>query len=88
QAERRPAFVLSPGKYNAIVRLCILCPITKRAKGYPFEVAIPNGQRTTGVVLSDQVKSFDWFARNAEFAENRPDVAAEVLAKLRAILSL
>jgi mRNA-degrading endonuclease toxin of MazEF toxin-antitoxin module len=45
-------------------------------------------RKTTGVVLSDQVKSFDWSARNAEFIENRPDVAPEVLGKIRAILGL
>lgn len=88
QAERRPAFVLSSTKYNSIVRLCILCPITNQAKNYPFEVAVPSGKKTTGVVLSDQVKSFDWSARNAEFIENRPDLAAEVLGKMRAILGL
>jgi mRNA interferase MazF len=86
QAERRPALVLSPAKYNSIVRLCILCPITNRAKGYPFEVAVPGGRQTTGVVLSDQIKSLDWSARNAEFIENRADLAAEVLGKIRAIL--
>src|SRR5882724_11532645 len=57
QAERRPAFVLSPARYNSIVRLCLLCPITNQAKGYPFEAAIPFGRKTSGVVLSDQIKS-------------------------------
>lgn len=88
QAARRPAFVLSPAKYNSIVRLCVLCPISNQAKGYPFEVAVPAGGRTTGVVLSDQIKSLDWSARDAEFVENRPDLAAEVLGKIRAILGL
>lgn len=88
QAERRPAFVLSPGKYNAITRLCILCPITTRAKGYPFEVAVAAGGKTAGVVLSDQIESLDWSARNSAFVENRPDLAAEVLGKVRAILGL
>ena len=86
QAARRPAFVLSPSKYNSIVRLCLICPITNQAKGYPFEVAIPAGGLTTGVVLADQIKSFDWSARNAEFVEARPELAAAVLGKIRAIL--
>ena len=86
QAETRPAFVLSPSRYNSITRLCLLCPITNQVKGYPFEVAVPAGMRTTGVVLSDQIKSFDWSARNAEFVEKRPDLAPEVIGKIKALL--
>ena len=43
QAGRRPALVVSPEVYNRKVGLALLCPITGRAKGYPFEVAIPDG---------------------------------------------
>jgi len=63
---RRPALVLSPASYNGKVGLAILCPITRQAKGYPFEVALPEGQGVAGVVLSDQVKSLDWRAHRAE----------------------
>ncbi|MCE2393826.1 endoribonuclease MazF [Candidatus Poribacteria bacterium] len=65
QAGRRPAVVLSPGGYNDKTSLVILCPITNQVKGYPFEVAIPAGLDVTGVILTDQVKSMDWRARNA-----------------------
>lgn len=87
QAGSRPAFVLSSRRYNSVARLCVLCLITNQAKGYPFEVAIPAGAKTTGVVLSDQVKSLAWSARNAVFVESAPDLAAEVLGKLRALLA-
>ena len=43
QEGRRPALVLSPAAYNGKVGLAILCPITNRIKGYPFEVLIPPG---------------------------------------------
>ncbi len=66
QAGRRPALVVSPLAYNRKVGLALLCPITGRAKGYPFEVAIPRGLPVRGVVLADQVKSLDWRARHAE----------------------
>jgi mRNA interferase MazF len=88
QAERRPAFVLSAGKYNSIARLCIVCPITNQAKGYPFEVRVPTGRQTTGVVLADQIKSFDWAARHAELIEHCPESAPEVLGRVRAILGI
>ncbi len=66
QAGRRPALVVSPLAYNRKVVLALLCPITGRAKGYPFEVAIPEGLPVHGVILTDQVKSLDWRARRAE----------------------
>jgi mRNA interferase MazF len=67
QSGRRPALVLSPGSYNSKVGLAILCPITSQVKGYPFEVALPDGLPVQGVVLSDQAKSLDWRSREAEF---------------------
>jgi mRNA interferase MazF len=66
QAERRPALVLSPANYNGTVGLAVVCPITNQVKSYPFEVLIPEGLAATGVVLSDQIKSFDWRERKAE----------------------
>jgi mRNA interferase MazF len=88
QAGRMPALVLSPAAYNAKVRLAILCPITSRVKGYPFEVALPNGLAVEGVVLSDQAKSLDWSARAAEFAcQVPPRTTAEVLRRLIPLLA-
>ena len=87
QAGRRPALVLSPQMYNAKVGLAIFCPITNRAKGYPFEVEIPQGLDISGVVLSDQVKSLDWKARGAEFICKLPaEALKEVLQKLGTLL--
>jgi len=68
QAGKRPAVVLSPSKYNGKTGLMITCPVTSKVKGYPFEVAV-KGKTITGVVLSDQIKSFDWKTRNAQFIE-------------------
>ena len=53
QTGRRPAVVLSPSAYNKKVGLAILCPITNQVKGYPFEIALPEGLKVTGVILSD-----------------------------------
>jgi len=88
QAGRRPALVISPAPYNGKVGLALLCPITSQIKGYPFEVNIPVGFKVNGVVLSDQAKSLDWRARQAEFVCKLPQtVMLEVLDKLRALLS-
>ena len=88
QAGRRPAAVLSPGNYNRKTGLAILCPITTQIKGYPFEVLIPPELPVAGAILSDQVKSLDWRARNAELICSLPDeTISEVLQKLSTLLS-
>jgi mRNA interferase MazF len=87
QAGRRPAVVLSPAAYNKKVGLALLCPITSRVKGYPFEALIPPGLAVTGAVLSDHVKSLDWKARKATYICELPaPVVSEVLSRLGALL--
>ena len=87
QRGRRPALVVSPATYNRKVGLALLCPITSRTKGYPFEVPLPDGAGVEGVVLSDQIKSLDWRARRATFICRVPDpVVAETLGRLRTLL--
>jgi len=88
QAGRRPAVVLSPQNYNGKIGLAILCPITTQIKGYPFEVLIPSGLPISGAILSDQVKSLDWHARNAELICTLPsETISEVFQKLVTLLS-
>jgi mRNA interferase MazF len=88
QAGRRPALVVSPDAYNRKVGLALLCPITSRIKGYPFEVLLPDRLKVKGVVLSDRVKSLDWRAREAELICKLPDAEMnEVLKRLRALVA-
>jgi mRNA interferase MazF len=88
QSGRRPALVVSPESYNRKIGLALFCPITSHAKGYPFEVALPEGSDVLGVVLSDQVKNLDWKARDARFACAVPiRVLQEVLARLDTLLT-
>jgi mRNA interferase MazF len=88
QAGRRPALVLTPAAYNGRVGLALLCPITGQAKGYPFEVPLPEGLAVTGVALADQVKSLDWRARQAARICAVPEeVVAQVLTRLNALLA-
>ncbi|MBE9916876.1 hypothetical protein G8C92_22930 [Paenibacillus donghaensis] len=49
--------VISPASYNGKVGLSLLCPVTSKRKGYPFEVVIPHHLPIEGVILADQVKS-------------------------------
>lgn len=87
QAGRRAALVLSPKAYNQIAGLAIVCPVTSKVKGYPFECAIPDGLEISGgVVLADHVKSVDWRARRAAYAATAPESLCEdVFRKLKTL---
>ena len=87
QAGRRPGLVVSPKAYNKKVGLALLCPITSKIKGYPFEIGLPNTDGVTGAILADQIKSMDWRARHASFTRSAPQqVVEEVIGMIRAIL--
>jgi mRNA interferase MazF len=87
QSGRRPALVLSPAAYNGRTGLAVMCPVTGREKGYPFEVALPGSGDVTGVVLADQVRNLDWQARNATSGGTAPaGVVEEVLGKLGTLI--
>jgi mRNA interferase MazF len=89
QAGRRPAIVLSPGSYNGRTSLGLFCPVTSQIKNYPFEVLLPSDLPIAGVILADQVKSFDWRARKTEVIGRLPEpTLREVLAKLALLLQL
>lgn len=86
QAGRRPAIVLSNRDYNRKTGLALVCPITSKVKGYPFEVGVTLAS-VRGVILSDQVKSLDWRIRRAELIGRVTDeILREVLGKLTVIL--
>jgi mRNA interferase MazF len=87
QAGFRPAVVLSPEYYNKPSGLCLVCPITTNIKGYPFEVILDGTKKTTGVALSDQVRSVDWKARNIKIVDRISMTSfATILAKFKPLL--
>ncbi len=83
QGGRRPALVLSADDYNRIVGLALVVPITMRAKGYPFEVQVPQRCKVKGTILADHIKCIDWRGRNAQHFDTLPaEVLKEVEEKL------
>ena len=81
--------MVSPGSYNRRARLCVACPITNRGKGYPFEVAIPDGCNVTGVVLADQMRNLAWSERNATLIDHGPtELLEDVREKIAALIDI
>ncbi len=80
--------MLSPEQYNRKTGLALFCPVTSRVKGYPFEVALPDGLPVKGVILSDEVKSLDWRVRDVELISILPEATVDaVFQKLDTILT-
>lgn len=89
QSGRRPALVLSPKEYNVKTGLAVVCPITRRVKGFPFEVPLPPGAKLEGVVLSDHLKNLDWVARHAHFHATLDQATInDVLARIESLLQI
>ena len=87
QDSRRPALFLSDAAYHAASRRAVICPITSKARPWPFNVEIPSGLQTTGVVLVDQVRTIDRPERMFAVIERVPDdFLAEVRGRLAALL--
>src|SRR3990167_8207182 len=82
----RPALTISPHAYNLKTGLGLFMPITKKIKGYPFEVTINKGE-IQGAILCDQIRSLDWKARKAIFAMHVPlSIIEDVIAKFSVLL--
>lgn len=87
QAGRRPALVISPKSYNRKTGLCVLCPATRQAKGYAFEVEIANPDGSTSVVLADHLRNVDWKVRNVQLIHRVSDAElSEAVARVEALL--
>lgn len=85
QRGRRPVLVLTPHSYNRLAKLCVVCAMTTHVKGYPFEVAMPDG----AVVLADQIRTVAWPSRDTTFKARAPeDALREVRGKLKALLGM
>ena len=89
QSGHRPAIVLTPRQYNERSGISVICPITSRARGYPFEVAIPHGHAISGVILVDQVRSLSWENRYVKMAGGAPiELLDEVRERLAVLLRI
>ncbi len=82
--KHRPALVLSSAEYNKI-GLALMCPITSKIKGYPFEVKIKL-KEIEGAVLSDQIKNLDWVERKAKLITKCDDKVMKLVLEMVAAL--
>ena len=72
QNGRRPAVVVSNESFNRFSKMAIVCPITNTDKNHPFHVRLNQKTSVKGVILCDQPRTLDIYARNYEMIEHLP----------------
>lgn len=88
QAGRRPALVISLLEYNKATKLCLAMPITSQAKGFPSEELIIS-DKTSGVILTDQLKNHDWSQRDIKYIETISErKVQQALERLNMIINI
>jgi mRNA interferase MazF len=83
QGGRRPAIVLTDREFNIRDKRSIICPITRNLSPWPTKVILPEGMKTRGAVLVDQIRNATRSERGFRFIERAPD---ELLEAVRSIL--
>ena len=83
----RPALVLTPQAFHQRSTRALVCPITSNMKPWPFKIILPEGLKTTGAVLVDQLQAVDRSERLFTIIERAPrEVLLETLQRLAALL--
>lgn len=77
QSELRPALVISNASYYHKTKLIIACPISNTNNEFPLHIKLGDSTKTTGVVLSQHVRTIDGSARNISFIEVMPPEITE-----------
>jgi mRNA interferase MazF len=87
QMGKRPALVASHDGFNQKMGFAFVCPISNTRRKNPFYVAVPEGLAVTGVIMTDQLRSLDFQARQANLMGKCPDqLLQDVLRRIKPIL--
>ena len=84
QSGRRPVIVLSRRLFAERTSLAVICPITSKVKGLPFEIRVKT-QKVDGVILPIHLRSIDINARKFQLIEKASE---EVVAKTNRAVEL
>ena len=79
----RPAMVLTSEEFHGVSTKAVVCPITRNPVQWPTKVGLPEGMKTRGFVLADQIRTLHRAERGFRFIEHAPE---EVLADVRAVV--
>ena len=87
QMGKRPALVVSHDEFNQKMGFALVCPISNTKRKNPFYVQIPEAEAVSGVVMTDQLRSLDFKARQATFISECPErLLQDVLRRIKPII--
>ena len=79
QAGLRPAIVVSTDGLHEGSKRAFVCPITGNMVEWPTKLRLPEGLKTKGCVLTDQVRSIDYSHRVMRKIEEAPLEFVEIV---------
>ena len=80
--KRRPALVISCTSFNKVTKFAVVCPITSTQNDFPLHVSLDKRTTTHGDILTEQLKSLDYNAREWSFLEKVPNDILERVVDL------
>ncbi|NJM48651.1 MAG: type II toxin-antitoxin system PemK/MazF family toxin [Alkalinema sp. RU_4_3] len=87
QMGKRPALVVSHDGFNQKMGFAFVCPISNTGRKNPFYVPIPKEVLVTGVIMTDQMRSLDFRARQASLICECPEqLLQDVLRRIKPII--
>ncbi|MET0747862.1 MAG: type II toxin-antitoxin system PemK/MazF family toxin [Rhizobium sp.] len=88
QAGTRPVIVISTQMMNVRSMRVIVCPITGNMQPWMTKIALPDGLRTRGMVLADQIRAIDKKERMLRWVEEPPNFLLLVRSYVGRLLDL
>jgi mRNA interferase MazF len=79
QAGYRPAVVVSGNAFNDNSSVVFICPITNTDNKYPLHIPLDNRTKTTGFIMSDQIRTISVDKRDVKYIENLPEDILEIV---------
>lgn len=81
QAGYRPVLVLNEPLFTKVTNLTLVCPITNTDRSHPMHIKL-NGLKTTGFVMSEQIRAVDLNSRNYRVVDHVPKDIIECVTNL------
>jgi len=80
QKGRRPCLIVSNDQFHKRTTMAMVCPITNKTSGFPTHIPLDDRTQTSGVIMGEQAKCLDIFARNPSYKESLPnDILEDII---------